>query len=914
MNARNILVTGDFVLDHHIYEGRRRHYGDRRHRGVQEVEELGGAAIVHYLLAELEGGVTSHLSVAVDGDRKPVLTGGDPVPAGLSAYAIWRPLGNVEKDAPEQRMWRTEDAMGFGCLPESSAPFKWPKDSDTPKKHDVLVLSDGGMGFREDPAGWPDDAALKQARWIVLKTTHPLGEGALWQRLTRPEFRSRLVVILSSSDLRKGKTRISTGLSWDATVASVLMGLAPGGGYEILTRCRHLLITFGTEGGLWLETGKTFAEAKAHLVYDAESVEGEHRKSEKGTAFGALSCLAAAASWRLALTGASAPDLTIALEGGLSAMHDLLNKGHGSASAPGAGFPAKRLAKVIGEATCRYAQTCFAATAPSSVPACGVKPSHISDATCWSVIHEALRQQGQQCPEPAWELAERVARHGPIALGSLPHLRIGNLMSADRREIEALRTLRRLIKDYKERKPAECKKPLSIGVFGPPGAGKSFAVAEIAHELAGKDGWMEFNLSQFRKDTTEDLIGAFHQIRDRVLRAQLPVAFFDEFDACDYAWLQYLLAPMQDGAFQEGQITHPIGKCIFIFAGATSRTFESFGPPEEDREAFARFRMAKGPDFKSRLDGFLDILGPNQREMITVADNGQRYSCEADPCDIFYPVRRALVMRAELRCKPEDKLSMDDGLLRALLRVGKYKHGARSIGKLIEPLKAGRPGTIHGSLLPPPRMIALHVDADEFLRHCDRADVALPAKSLSDPEPVARVIHETFRQLGKAQGWLEAHNDIGYSKLHDFYKRSNLAAANRMVSSLALIGLALEKGRNTAVECEDIRLRIEYNLELLAEAEHAGWMDWHLDQGWQFGPDKAPSVYTEEPEKKTHPCLCPYQDLSDKERNKDRNTVRHYLDFAATAGMKIVMPGRVAATKKTGSRRQIKAQPKRRKR
>lgn len=47
---KQVLVTGDFVLDHHIYEGRRRHYGDRRHRGVHEVEELGGAALVHYLL------------------------------------------------------------------------------------------------------------------------------------------------------------------------------------------------------------------------------------------------------------------------------------------------------------------------------------------------------------------------------------------------------------------------------------------------------------------------------------------------------------------------------------------------------------------------------------------------------------------------------------------------------------------------------------------------------------------------------------------------------------------------------------------------------------------------------------------------------------------------------------------------
>jgi len=509
-------------------------------------------------------------------------------------------------------------------------------------------------------------------------------------------------------------------------------------------------------------------------------------------------------------------------------------------------------------------------------------------------MHEALRQQGLNCPNPAWDLAECVAQNGPVALGSLPHLSIGDLMSADRREVESLRVLRRLILDYMNRKASECKKPLSIGVFGPPGAGKSFAVREIARALMGekdwKEGWMEFNLSQFKEGTTADLIGAFHQIRDRVLRAQTPVAFFDEFDARHYAWLQYLLAPMQDGAFQEGQITHPIGKCIFIFAGATSRTFESFGPPEKSGEAYDQFRMAKGPDFKSRLDGFLDILGPNRRQIVTVAKNGQTYNHAPDLCDIFYPVRRALVIRSEFRCKRNDKLDMDADLLRALLRVAEYRHGSRSLSKLIEPLKAGYPGTICRSLLPPRQQLDLHVDAVGFLRECERHGRRPTVSELTAPAKVAAVIHETYRQLGIDQEWMTkgSENDIGYGKLHDFYKQSNIAAANRMAGTLALIGLSLKRGRNSARERENIRQRIEYNLELLAAAEHLGWMGWHLDQGWQYGPEKPPTKLAEEPVKKFHPCLRPYYELSDEERNKDRNTIRHYQEFADKAGLKIV--------------------------
>src|SRR5450756_1903090 len=110
---------------------------------------------------------------------------------------------------------------------------------------------------------------------------------------------------------------------------------------------------------------------------------------------------------------------------------------------------------------------------------------------------------------------------------------------------------------------------------------RSFGVKALAKGILGsKVPFLEFNLSQFK--SPDELIGAFHRVRDAVLRGITPVAFWDEFDSQSYTWLQYLLAPMQDGAFQDGQITHPIGKCIFIFAGGTSPTLQGFGVKEPD--------------------------------------------------------------------------------------------------------------------------------------------------------------------------------------------------------------------------------------------------------------------------------------------------------------------------------------------
>nr|WP_243684271.1 hypothetical protein [Methanosarcina barkeri] len=215
---------------------------------------------------------------------------------------------------------------------------------------------------------------------------------------------------------------------------------------------------------------------------------------------------------------------------------------------------------------------------------------------------------------------------------------------------------------------------------------------------------ISFNVSQF--GDYQDMVNAFHKIRDLALSGKVPFVFFDEFDSdCNgqpLGWLKYFLAPMQDGEFKEGDSIHPIGNAIFVFAGGTRYTFEDFvqnshgngstpivvssednktdqNSVQETEDKDKEFRNAKGPDFVSRLRGFINVMGPN------------RQPSKEDDDDAFI-IRRAQLLRVMLEndqratslFNSKRELSIDDGVLRALLNVTRYKHGARSMTAVIE--------------------------------------------------------------------------------------------------------------------------------------------------------------------------------------------------------------------------------------
>jgi len=304
-----------------------------------------------------------------------------------------------------------------------------------------------------------------------------------------------------------------------------------------------------------------------------------------------------------------------------------------------------------------------------------------------------------------YDVAFDYVQKGAAVIDGLPKLSLGALTTIDRWEIEAYQNIRNLILDYAE---SNHMRPLSIAVFGSPGSGKSFGVTQIAMNiLPGRVEKLEFNVSQFA--SANELAVAFQQVRNAVLGGKLPLVFFDEFDSdkngAALGWLKNFLMPMQDGLFKDDSGVHPIGKCILVFAGGTAPDFEQFAAPMDSTDYQARqdFKNIKGPDFVSRLKGTINVLGPNAK-----SENDKNFI-----------LRRALLLRnlceRKLGMLGRDGVApVSPAVIRALLLVPEFKHGARSMEAILD-MSRIKNGVWEPSALPSKTQLALHVDSQAFL-------------------------------------------------------------------------------------------------------------------------------------------------------------------------------------------------------
>lgn len=84
------------------------------------------------------------------------------------------------------------------------------------------------------------------------------------------------------------------------------------------------------------------------------------------------------------------------------------------------------------------------------------------------------------------------------------------------------------------------------------------------------------------------------------------------------------------------------------------------------------------------------------------------------------------------------------------------------------------------------------------------------------------------------------------------------------------------------VNTNDVQLPEELNglIEQMAENVHDVWAEARFAQGWTYGEQR-------DDKEKKHPCLVPYKELPEAEREYDRNTSIGTLKLILKLGFKI---------------------------
>jgi len=542
---------------------------------------------------------------------------------------------------------------------------------------DIVVIHDDNKYFRDSKNLWsPIGNLAGKNSLFILKMSRPLARGDLWEFLKN---QPNLIVIIRADDLREKGLRISRSLSWERTAYDFLNEMEKNrngeGNPDIkeISQCKNLIVRFGVSGAVLCQYDGE--KAKYTLFFDPEVFEGALEQKIEGLYMkGLRSAFISGLIHEIQSDPQNYGDKLIdGIKKGIIASRNLLEIGFIADEADKMDFPFKKMFLNLDKDKEK------------------IQDVEFKDDINWKIMEQKLKDE----TEVSKAACQYVKSKRSVLLQS-PIAEFGELRTVDRKEIETFHNSKNLILEYLSKK--NIKEPLSIAVFGPPGSGKSFGVIQIAKTISEDIEPIEFNLSQFR--SLDDLFSAFHIIQSTSLTGKTPLVFFDEFDSdldsVPYGWLKYFLSPMNDGSFKQGEIIHPIGKCIFVFAGGRNKTFEEFDN-DKDKD------KVKGEDFISRLRGYINIIGIDKKQ----------------DQDYLYMIRRAMVLRSILERKAKNiflgsEANIDPSVLNALIKVPKYKHGARSMEAIIEMSILSNMRHFERSALPSSEQLKLHVNAVEF--------------------------------------------------------------------------------------------------------------------------------------------------------------------------------------------------------
>lgn len=85
------------------------------------------------------------------------------------------------------------------------------------------------------------------------------------------------------------------------------------------------------------------------------------------------------------------------------------------------------------------------------------------------------------------------------------------------------------------------------------------------------------------------------------------------------------------------------------------------------------------------------------------------------------------------------------------------------------------------------------------------------------------------------------------------------------------------------LDTSDVKLpdELETLVEQMAKNVHEVWAETRIKQGWTYGKQRDDKL-------KTHPCLVPYEELPEDEKEYDRNTALGTLKLITKLGFRII--------------------------
>ena len=84
------------------------------------------------------------------------------------------------------------------------------------------------------------------------------------------------------------------------------------------------------------------------------------------------------------------------------------------------------------------------------------------------------------------------------------------------------------------------------------------------------------------------------------------------------------------------------------------------------------------------------------------------------------------------------------------------------------------------------------------------------------------------------------------------------------------------------IDTSEVKLpdELEQLVEQMSKNVHEVWSETRISQGWTYGEQRNDEL-------KTHPCLVPYDELPEEEKEYDRNTSVETLKLIIKLGFKI---------------------------